>query len=279
MKARIAALIVSSVITIASPAAAQEAEADQRLRSAYTDLSTKTGNDYLEARNRLAGLDKRRAMSFLESKRDAATDVCDKLLAQALLAHLRDPGRLQRELDLAMQVATQPVSMRWGLDRKPLPRPNQVAGALVHEFGSDALAFATEMLLKKLTEDWEPWKKEVPVIILSQYGRSTEHLSRTAEVRYGDVKDPRAGRVLLWVVENSDDDRIATRAAQSLRPYASQDLIAQAKAVQQRIQAKPRKELLAEAITILEDEQRSVDENARYWATRPSSAPATQPRP
>jgi len=271
--------MLSSATATAYPVLAQQADPDRLLRSAYTDLSTKTGKDYLEARNRLQALDKGRASAFLESRREAATDVCDKLLIQALLAHVKDPGRLQRQLDLALQAATQPVSMRWGLDRNPPPRPNQVAGALVHEFGSDALAFATEMLLKKLTQDWDPWRREVPIHVLLQYGRSVEHLSRTAEIRYGDIKDPRAGQVLLWVVENSDDERITGLAAQSLYLYATPELIAQSKAARQRVQAERKKERLAEAITTMEATQRDVDENTRYWATRPSSPPATQPRP
>jgi hypothetical protein len=257
----------------------QQGETDQVLQAVYTDLSAKTGKDYLEARKRLLALDKEPATAFLESKRDTAADVLNKLLVQALLTHVRGPGKLDKQLDLAIQAATQPAWTRRGLDKNPRPRPEQVASEVIYQFKDDAIALATEMVMKKLTQDWEPWRREVPIMILSGYGRSTEHFVRTGETRIGDVKDARAGRVLLWVVEHEDDDKIAALATRCLYRYATPELIAQASTARQHAQTARNKEQLAEAIATMEAMQREVDENARYWATRPSSAPATQPKP
>jgi hypothetical protein len=204
---------------------------ERDLDAAFAEVKAKSGPEYVAARDRLLAMDKAKVAAFLASKHDASTDRVERLWIESLSARLRDPQRLDKAMADAIAAASphKGVIMHFPGAPEP-PQPGRGAGLLMRTLGKDAVPLATELLTKGLTDDWEPWKREIPLWTLAFQGRS-----RTPDDRgWTPVKDWRAAWPLLWVAEHEKNERFAGYACGGLAGFPSEELAQAIEAATQR---------------------------------------------
>jgi hypothetical protein len=238
-------------------ALAAEPSTQPALESAFADVLATSGDEYIAARDQLLAMDRQSVEAFLASKRQTTTEPIPSLLVEALVARLKNPERLSTALSEAFAFAAKDRSAMYHVPRKEPtpPEPNMGAAMLLNRLGDDAAPFATELLVKRLTAEWEPWQREVPVWTLYFLGRAPTRDGVSIE-----LPDPRLGHVLLWVIEHGEDDACGIAAAKALRVHTSEELVTSLAAAAARAAPSGRKELLQKTVGLVEYDLRMLEQ-------------------
>lgn len=216
-------------------AATQPACADE-LASEVADVLRQTGPAYATARDRLLAQDAASLRPCLEARRRQAEDPLEQLGVEALLARL-SCGRAVDEV-IAKVIASLP-------EGEPIPatttsrpassdlvRPSQVALSLAECLGDDLTALAAELLTRNLVKDWAIGRRQALILTLPAVGQV-----RQAHGKLIAAREPRAGHVLLWLLEHEDDEPRRRLVAQGLRRFASPPMIAAVRALDARVRS------------------------------------------
>jgi hypothetical protein len=251
-------LPVVVVFAAGARALAAEPSTQPALESAFADVLATSGDEYVAARDQLLAMDRQSVEAFLASKRQTTTEPIPSLLAEALLAHLKNSERLNNGLSEAFAFAAEDRSemMRDSPPGPTPPEPYEGGHMLIYQLGDDAAPFATELLVKRLTAEWEPWQREVPVWTLYFLGRT-----RTRGGGRTELRDARLGQVLLWVIEHGEDDACAAVAGKALRRHTSEELLASLAAAAARAAPNGRKELLQKTVGLVEYDLRMLEQH------------------
>lgn len=261
---------IAIVLTTVPSRAQWEREGD--LVAAYGDLTTRKGHAYLKLRDEILKGDKQTIKAFLSTRREEASEDVQRLWVDALLLRLDSASRIDTALADAFRTASVDRSR---IKRNPnalpdAPRPSEAGDFLVTQLGSDALPFATEILTRDLARDWTEWKRTVPLWTLAAFGRQVRAKGTSGEIEFTDIRDKRAGMVLLFVAEHSEDPAIAGVAAYMLRKFATPALLQHIESARDRTTSDQVRERFAKAAKAVSSEIRTLG----TLSSRPASQPS-----
>lgn len=286
------------VLCLSLQGRAEDSSFAEEAEGLYGRLVAARGSDYLALRERLLGMDHDRVKAFLEAKHKAVTDPIESLCIEALLARLNNPEELQKTLDegFAWAAKDRRKQMR-NPDGPPTePVPGWAAHRIVGHLKDAATAYACELLVHDLISAWDQWKKLVPVLVLREAGQSRTYLSATlsrpsSRVVVGEIRDIRAGHVLLWVVENREDDiaefgqrgLIAGRSLgefaviYGLSEFPSEVMATALRSARDKASTPEKQARLSRALAAIEHELHMRELSRQRLATQPATVPADSP--
>lgn len=246
------------------------------IEAAYFQATRAVGDAYVTARERLLGLPLAEINSFLLQRRMGTTDPLQQLWLDALTLRLSNPQRVQADVDAILSSVGQPATQPATASR-PAPgvtRPIHAAGAFANRFGPEAAALCEELLVRQVLLPDAADKKQVLILVLALQGQK-----RRANGEIQPVRDPRAGAVLLWVLEHENDQELLSLAAASLRRFTSDATIAAVTRLRAKATAPGRQKILSECLSGLLAEQQILRRNTTSSAPAGGQKPQPRPRP
>ncbi len=273
--------LLSPLVAMAGQGSETRPACAPELAAVVADVLRQTGPSYVAARDRLLGRDAVALRACLEARRREADDPLEQLVIEALLARMARGRAVDELLQEALASLSENASTTAPAGTRPHAhepvRPSQVALLLAERLGGDAAALVGELLVKELVRDWAMPRRQALVLTLTTLG----HV-RQAHGKLTPAREPRAGYVLLWLLEHEADEPTRRLAAQGLRRFASPPMIAAVRALEARVRTGPgdpqaveaRRAIITQCLRGMEAEQRILERLGTAQTSQPASGPA-----